>query len=401
MRATDLIRGFGLGLTGSRANRALCGLLEKVSGAAQCLPVSSGRAAMTMIFRAMRESRRGEPHRDEVIMPAYTCYSVAAAAIRAGLTPRLCDVDPSTLGIDLEALERTDFSRALTVVSANLYGIPNQLGEIERIARERGVYMLDDAAQALGACVAGRAVGAFGDAGLFSFDKGKIICTVQGGAVIAHDSELGRQLADSVRALPASGTIETALNCTKLLAYALLLRPSFYGLVQQIPFLGLGKTTFETRYPIEQLSSLQGGVAVQLARRIEELNEQRRRNARQLADALRPLPNVTLPVIADDAHAVYARFPVRITGAEIRHNAVALLNRNGIGATTSYPLALADVPKVQAVLRQPTSHLAGARALAAQIVTLPTHGYCPPNLGERIARVMTTQATKPELALRA
>src|SRR5690606_13714195 len=110
-----------------------------------------------------------------------------ASIVRAGLRPRLCDVDPATMGMSPEALERADFSRVLAIVSANLYGLPNALPAIERITRERGVFMLDDAAQALGARIAGRAVGSFGDAGLYSFDKGKIICTIQGGAIVAGE----------------------------------------------------------------------------------------------------------------------------------------------------------------------------------------------------------------------
>jgi dTDP-4-amino-4,6-dideoxygalactose transaminase len=400
LRTTDLVGGFAKGL-GLRRTEELGRVLERVSAAPRCLPISSGRAAMTVIFAAMRAGERSHPRRDEVIIPAYTCYSVAASAIRAGLTPRLCDVDPRTLGLDPSALEKEDFSRVLAVVSANLYGLPNELGEIERIARDRGVYLLDDAAQALGARVAGRAVGTFGDAGLFSFDKGKIICTIQGGAVVAHDNELGRRLVEAVEALPRSGSVEALSNSAKLVAYAMLLHPRCYGVVQAAPFLGLGRTVFETRYPITRLGALQAGVAVELAGRLDELNDQRRRNADQLATALRGLPHIELPIVANDAHAVYARFPIRITDPRLREQAVARLNRHGIGATTSYPLALADVPEVKAVLRHPTAELLGARQVAAQVVTLPTHGYCPPDIGKRVAQLLEARGgASPEFALR-
>ena len=73
----------------------------------------------------------GDSTRNEVIIPAYNCYSVPAAIQRAGLKPRLCDVRPATLGIDTDKLAGRDYSRVLAVLSANLYGVPNDLGAIE------------------------------------------------------------------------------------------------------------------------------------------------------------------------------------------------------------------------------------------------------------------------------
>ena len=95
-------------------------ILRLVSGLPHCWPVSSGRAAMTLILKAMR-SAAADPTRDEVLIPAYTCYSVPAAIARAGLRPRLCDIDPQTLGMDPEALDRADFSRVLAIISANIF----------------------------------------------------------------------------------------------------------------------------------------------------------------------------------------------------------------------------------------------------------------------------------------
>jgi dTDP-4-amino-4,6-dideoxygalactose transaminase len=113
------------------------------------------------------------------------------------------------------------------------------------------------------------------------------------------------------------------------------------------------------------------------------------------------LPHIELPTVANDAHAVYARFPIRITDPRLREQGVARLNRHGIGATMSYPLALADVPEVKAVLRHPTAELLGARQVAAQVVTLPTHGYCPPDIGKRVAQLLEARGgASPEFALR-
>jgi dTDP-4-amino-4,6-dideoxygalactose transaminase len=367
---------------------ALAAALRDLSGLPHAWPVSSGRAAMVLILEAMRDAAAAPGGRDEIIVPAYTCYSVPAAIERAGLKPRLCDVDPGTLGIDVAALARRDFSRTLGVISANLYGIPNDLENLERLCRERGAFLLDDSAQALGARLGTRAVGSFGDAGLYSFDKGKIISTMQGGAIVCRAGPLAAALAQRVARLPASAPAEAFGNFAKLVVYSIFLRPGLYGLIRALPFTGLGQTPYETRYPITTLTRFQSNVAARLMSRLDALNATRRANAGKLEGALRDLPGLEIPARPAGAHAVFARYPLRFRDASRRAAAIAQLDAAGIGATASYPQALCDVPEVAAKLPATDRDCPGARAVAASILTLPTHAYCPPDLAARVRGIL-------------
>jgi perosamine synthetase len=361
--------------------------LRRISGLANAWPVSSGRAAMVLILRAMRATARATG-RDEVLIPAYTCYSVPAAIELAGLKPRLCDVDPQTLALDPADLESRDLSRTLAVISANLYGLPNALPALEDACRRAGVYLLDDGAQALGARVGARAVGAFGDAGLYSFDKGKIISTMQGGAIVCRDGELASALAKEIAALPPSAFAETAGNFVKLVAYSVFLRPALYGLFRKLPFAPLGRTPYETDYPIARLSGFQTGVAARLLARVDDFNAARRSQAEALTIALRDHAALELPLPVTGALPAYARFPVRVRDAARRAPLIAALDAAGIGATASYPLALCDVPQVMARLPAGDRDCPGAREVAATLVTLPTHAYCPPDHAARVLAVV-------------
>jgi dTDP-4-amino-4,6-dideoxygalactose transaminase len=392
MSLAEIGRGFVRGtFAGTRAE--IDAELRRRSGLAHAWPIASGRAAMTLILQALR-SVANDPDRDEVLVPAYTCYSVPASIARAGLRFRLVDVDPSTLGMDPRALEKTDMSRALAVVSSNLYGIPNDLPAIEKIARDRGIFMLDDSAQAFGARVGGRAVGAFGDAGLYSFDKGKVICTIQGGAVVCRNPRVAAAIGALIDALPSSTLAETFGNCLKLPIYAVCLRPALYGAIRSLPFLGLGRTMYEERYPIATLSAPQMGVAVELLRRLEGIAADRRARAARLHAALAGLPGIALPTVAPGAEPAWVRFPLRVTDPAARDAVVAAIDSAGIGATTSYPLALCDVPEVAARLRS-QEPMPGARLLASQIVTLPTHGFCPAGYEQRIRATVTAGPAGP------
>ncbi|HEY0687075.1 MAG TPA: DegT/DnrJ/EryC1/StrS family aminotransferase [Steroidobacter sp.] len=386
---TDVLVGLGAGIAPTNAFDRLQGELATRARKPLCRLVASGRAAMTTILQVMHETS-ADRGRNEVIVPGYTCYSVPASIARAGLKPRLCDIDPGTLSYDLAALERFDFSRVLAIVSANLYGIPNALQDIEALAARHGVFMLDDAAQSLGARLDGRAVGGFGDAGLYSFDKGKNITTIQGGAIVA-----GQPLAAAMerrwQALDAASTVETLSLSAKMLVYATLLRPSLYGFVHRLPFLGLGRTAYETRYPIARYSRALASLAERQYRRLDSLNAVRVSNAARLREALGATRGVRTAQLLPGAEPVYARFPIFVSDPARRPGVVTALDRAGIGATTSYPNALADVPEVAAMVPAQDLHTPGARAVANTIVTLPTHGYCPPDLAARAARLVSEQ----------
>jgi len=345
---------------------------------------STGRAAMTVAFEAMKRVAH-DPRRVEVVIAGYTCYSVPAAAERAGLVPRLCDVDPVTLSPDLDSLSSVDFGRVLTIVSANLYGLPNALTGMEDFARRRGIFMLDDAAQALGARNKGRAAGSFGDVGLFSFDKGKNITSLQGGALVADPGPLSEAIESIAAGLETPRTVDVLANSVKLLAYAALLRPWLYGVARRLP-LGLGLTPYETDYPVRQFSRVLEGLVSRQLERLGDINGIRSDNARRLRHALADVRGIAVVSELPDASPVYARFPV-LVDPDHRSGLIAALESAGIGATASYPRALIDVPEVARRLAADQAPTPGARTVASRIMTLPTHGYSPRDLGSSIAAV--------------
>ncbi|MET0532700.1 MAG: DegT/DnrJ/EryC1/StrS family aminotransferase [Steroidobacter sp.] len=380
--AVSLARGLG-----SSAAINLGEGLARHAGHRRYWLLSTGRAAMVLALQAMRDLSK-DPKKTEVIVPAYTCYSVPASVIKAGLKPRLCDVDPTSLSLDPEALRKFDFSRVLAVVTANLYGIPNHLQSIEAIARENGVWMLDDSAQALGATHAGRPVGGFGDVGLYSFDKGKNITSLEGGALVASHAELAAALDRRHAQLHSTSAARTATTIVKLAAYATLLRPTLYGVVRKLPGLGLGRTLYDETYPIERYSGTLAGFAATLLKKLPALTQGRRDKAAALNEALSKVPGVQLIDLPSDSQPAYARLPFLVTDPNRRAALLENLEAAGIGATASYPSALCDVPEVAASLPESDRDMPNARLVASRIVTLPTHSYCPPDLPARVGAVV-------------
>ncbi len=351
-----------------------------------CYFVSSGRAAMVLLLRALRTL--ADPGRNVVIVPSYTCYSVPASAIRAGLRVRVLDIDPHTLSYNLEQLSDTDFSNVLAIVSANLYGLPNDLPAIADIARRHGMYFIDDAAQSLGASLDGRPAGSFGDAGLYSLDKGKNITSIQGGILVTGSTGIAAALRQELEVLPSPPWQRTLSQGIQLLIYGLLLRPWLYWLPARLPFLKLGTTRYEIDYPIERYSPTMGVMAALLFRRIDAVTRDRTANARRYLDQLREVPFLDLPTPLPGAEPAWLRLPVLTDSGVRRDRLLARLNADGLGATGSYPRSTLDIPEIQDHLDLAHSRGDAGRSVAARILTLPTHPYVRPQHVDRICRLI-------------
>ena len=152
--------------------------------------VGSGTDAL---FLAMRALDLGPG--DEVIVPAMTFVATAEAVMYCGGRPVFIDARPDDLLIDAAAVEAAITPRTRGILPVHLYGMPADMDSLCAIARRHGLWVVEDAAQAHGATLHGRRVGAFGTMSCFSFYPGKNLGAYgDGGLVATTDAELARRL---------------------------------------------------------------------------------------------------------------------------------------------------------------------------------------------------------------
>jgi len=138
---------------------------------------------------------------DEVIVPTLT-YVAAANAVRyCGARPVFVDSEPDTWNLDPTRIEERITARTRGIVVVHLYGHPAEMDPIIELAQRRGLFVIEDAAEALGAEYRGRKAGSMGDLATFSFFGNKVITTGEGGMVVTASA----QLADKVRLLRGQG----------------------------------------------------------------------------------------------------------------------------------------------------------------------------------------------------
>jgi len=174
-------------LTSPEAAR-LEGLVARFAEAADAVALNSGTTALTLALRAL-----GVGPRDEVALPSYACAALVHAVRAAGAAPLVCDIDPETLALDPADLERRATPRLRAVIVVHPFGVPARIEPF----RSRGLLVVEDCAQALGASDRGRPVGARGDAAIFSFAPTKVItCGGPGGALAAPQAAVVRAARD-------------------------------------------------------------------------------------------------------------------------------------------------------------------------------------------------------------
>jgi dTDP-3-amino-3,4,6-trideoxy-alpha-D-glucose transaminase len=154
-------------------------------GVRHCVGVANGTDALTIALRAM-----GVGPGDEVVMPSFTFYATAEAALVMGAKPVFCDIDLDTFCVTAETVKAALTPRTKAIVPVHLFGNVAPVPEL----RELGVPLLEDAAQAAGAELDGRKAGALGDAATFSFFPSKNLpCLGDGGAIATDDDRLAER----------------------------------------------------------------------------------------------------------------------------------------------------------------------------------------------------------------
>lgn len=263
-----------------------------------CVGVANGLDALTLILMAWREMY-GWAEGDEVIVPANTYIASILSVSRAGLTPVLCEPDEEDALINVAEVERLITPRTRAIMVVHLYGQVCEMDAVRSLARQHGLLVVEDCAQAHGALYKGARAGALGNAAAFSFYPGKNLGALgDGGAVVTDD----RLLARTVRTLANYGSQEKYVNRYK----------------------GINS----------RLDELQAAVLNVKLARLDADNDRRRQIARRYIRQMNN-PHVQMPKVHSWLRHVFHLFTVR---CERRDELQKHLAAQGIQTLIHYPI---------------------------------------------------------------
>ena len=316
--------------------------LAAYCGTKHAIGVSSGTDALLCVLMAI-----GTKAGDEVICPSFTFFATAGSIARLGARPVFAEIDPRTFNLDPERLERKITPRTRAIIPVHLFGQLADMEAINRIAQRRGVKVIEDAAQAIGAKRDGRPAGAHGLAGCLSFYPTKNLGAFgDAGAICTNDDAL----AETCRLLRVHGS----------------------GHQYHHKLIG----------GMFRLAAIQAAVLEVKLKYLDPWHEARRRNAR-LYDKLLAGSKIVTPKIDERNWSIYNQYVIRVPDRD--HVKQRLADR-GVGTAVYYPIPL-HLQECFAYLGGKEGDLPETERACREVLALPIY----PELSEEQVRYVATQ----------
>ncbi len=297
----------------------------RYTGTEHAVAVSSGTTALHLALLAM-----GVGPGDEVITTSFSFIATANSILFCGAKPVFADIDSKTFNINPERIREKITPKTKAIIPVHLYGHPAEMDEITSIARERGLKVLEDAAQAHGSEYRGRKAGSFGDCAAFSFYATKNMITGEGGMVTTNSDAL----AEKLRKLRNHGQTQTYEH--ECLGFNL------------------------------RMTNINAAIGLEQLKKLNRFNKIRSENAGYLTKKLKDA--VETPYVSSHVKHAYHQYTIK---TDKRDFLLKKLNEAGIGARVYYPKPIHKQPFYQKMGYG--DFLPVTEEMSRKVLSLPVH----------------------------
>ena len=315
-------------------------------GCGNAIAMNSCTAALHLALEAI-----GIKQDDEVIVPTMTFTATAEVVLYFKARPVLVDCRPDTLNIDPDRIERAITAKTKAIIPVHFGGQPCDMEPIQKIARTRGLTVIEDAAHALPASYQGKKVGTIGDITCFSFYATKTITTGEGGMATTDNSEW----ADRMRMMSLHGISHDAWKRYSKEGswYYEVLRPGF-------------------KY---NLTDIGAAIGIEQLKKCDAFGAARKRIASAYNEGFSSLPELQTPVCASNIEHAWHLYVIQLDLKRLkinRHQFIEALKEHGIGTSVHFiPLHLH--PYYRDNFGFEPEHFPRASAVFDRIVSLPIY----------------------------
>lgn len=314
--------------------------LAEFVGVKHVLSCSSGTDALVIALKAY-DLTVG----DAVFVPSFTFFASAESITLAGGTPIFVDTDEVSFNMDPESLKRTirktleeDKLKPRGIMSVDLFGQPADYSELQDIADQYGLFLIEDACQSFGATYRGKRAGSSGNVGATSFFPAKPLgCYGDGGAIFTDDDDL----ADAMRSIRVHGQ-------------------------------GIDKYDNQRIGINGRLDTIQAAVLLAKLDIFEDELVSRNRVASQYTEALKGL--IETPLVADDRQSSWAQYTLKARDSEARERIIEHLREREIPSAIYYPVPI-HLSRAYASLNYKHGDLPICESQSQRVFSIPMHPY--------------------------
>ncbi|MHA3049940.1 DegT/DnrJ/EryC1/StrS family aminotransferase [Acinetobacter sp. ANC 4639] len=327
---------------------SIANLLQIPTPALTC----SGTVALMVALKTLQSIH---PKKNQVIIPAWTCPLVPLAIEKLGLTPIVCDLKKDHFDFDLNELALKTNANTLAIIATHIAGLVCDLAGIQHIADQHQTYVIEDAAQAMGAQYHHQSVGLFGDIGFFSLAFGKGLTSAEGGILFSKNPELQQKLHAACQDLPVLKDWELK-RMIELVGYTFLYRPSTLSLIygnslrralkNNDEITAVGDDFDQDDIPVHRLGQWRSQVAASAISRLPEHWQKAQHQARSRIKRLKQLPHLQVFEEQTDSRSNFPFILLLTDRPELAQAILAKLWTQGLGVTKLFVRAIHQYPNL-------------------------------------------------------
>ena len=305
-----------------------------------CLTLNSGTSALHAAFLAY-----GLGPQNDIVVPSFSFISTANSVSFVGANPIFADIEESTYGLDPELLSNYITPNTKAIVPMDYGGLPCRINEINQVAKNNDVLVIEDSAEALGSTIDGKKVGSFSDSSIFSFCGNKVLTTGEGGAVVTND----KKIYEKIKLIRSHGRMDSK---------------RYFDNVEQSQYLELGYNW--------RMSSITAALGISQIQKLDKIISMRQKNADVISKIISKFPEITLPLSPDGFKNIYQMYSIRLSNKNIRDELHNFLTTKKIFSKVYFPpIHLTDFYKNK--FGTTSNQLPVTEKISNEILTLPLY----------------------------
>jgi len=305
--------------------------MAELCGVKHAIGLNSGTDALFLSLKAL-----GVGPGDEVITSPFTFIATAGVIANCGARPVFVDIDPRTFNIDPSLIEKAITEKTKAIMPVHLFGQMADMQEIMEIAKKHSLYVIEDAAQAVGAEYKGKKAGTMGDLGCFSFFPAKNLGAFGDGGMIVTDND---ELADKIRLLKNHGSS---------------LKEKYLNLI-------VGTNS--------RLDALQAAILRTKLKYLPKWSSERANKASYYNEELKGMGDIIAPLVASDRNHIFHQYTIR---TESRDELQKYLKEKEIPTMIYYPLPLHLQPAFRDLTLQ-EGNFPESEKVSKEVLSLPIY----------------------------
>lgn len=351
----------------------------------------SGTAALIVALTTLRQ----QSARQEVIIPAFSCPLVVLAIAHCGLDVVLCDLGENTLDMDRAHLQTLCSESTLAIIPTHLGGRIVDVDYAVVQARRVGAYVIEDAAQAVGARDRGQSVGLRGDIGFFSLAAGKGLTLFEGGLLVTADPYMAAALARVSNEIIPERPLFELRRLIELIGYAIFYRPRGLNLVygrglraalNEDDLVDAVGDFFTRDIPLHRVGRWRQSIGLSALTRLPTFLQQQREQALLRVQRLQRISGIYVFSDSADQHGNWPFLLIMMASEAQRDAVMAQLWTTGVGVSRLFIYALNDYDYLSDIV--PASATPNARTLAERSLSLSNSPWLSDEHFEAICQVL-------------